>query len=184
MSNIFSFRCIKSRLTSGSRRDCAPKESGHSPEDPETGSQNTEHPLAKRLKFPANSDGRRGGQRSQAEQDESNPDFQQRPPTKGKLWNEGEPPLPRSFAGQQTQAQAQAQTPQRNTLQGTRPSERSNQNKSSGGRSAEAKAPSVTEMIKQLETRPISQKQLIKEVQGIYTGFIMVEMKYIEVNLA
>lgn len=39
-------------------------------------------------------------------------------------------------------------------------------------------------MIKQPETRPISQEQLVAEVKGIYAGLIMVETKCIEVDNA
>jgi hypothetical protein len=40
----------------------------------------------------------------------------------------------------------------------------------------------VTEIIKQPETRPISQKQLVAEVKGIYAGLVSVESKCIEVD--
>lgn len=43
---------------------------------------------------------------------------------------------------------------------------------------------SVTTMIKQSETRPISQEQLVAEVKGIYAGLVMVESKCIEVDSA
>lgn len=39
-------------------------------------------------------------------------------------------------------------------------------------------------MIKQPETRPISQEQLVAEVKGIYAGLVMVESKCIEVDSA
>lgn len=39
-------------------------------------------------------------------------------------------------------------------------------------------------MIKQPETRPISQEQLVAEVKGIYAGLVMVESKCIEVDTA
>ncbi|KAK1503898.1 uncharacterized protein CCOS01_16973 [Colletotrichum costaricense] len=39
-------------------------------------------------------------------------------------------------------------------------------------------------LIKQLETRPISQEQLVAEVKGIYAGLVMVESKCIEVDNA
>ncbi|KAK1980232.1 hypothetical protein LZ30DRAFT_135630 [Colletotrichum cereale] len=39
-------------------------------------------------------------------------------------------------------------------------------------------------MIKQPETRPISQEQLVAEVKGIYAGLVMVESKCIEVDEA
>ncbi|KAI1456823.1 hypothetical protein F4805DRAFT_467842 [Annulohypoxylon moriforme] len=41
-----------------------------------------------------------------------------------------------------------------------------------------------TKLIKQPETRPISQEQLIAEVKGIYAGLVMVESKCIEVDNA
>ncbi|KAL2257684.1 hypothetical protein VTK26DRAFT_9311 [Humicola hyalothermophila] len=41
-----------------------------------------------------------------------------------------------------------------------------------------------TEIIKQPETRPISQEQLVAEVKGIYAGLVMVESKCIEVDNA
>ncbi|KAK4171746.1 hypothetical protein QBC36DRAFT_339369, partial [Triangularia setosa] len=41
-----------------------------------------------------------------------------------------------------------------------------------------------TELIKQPETRPISQDQLVAEVKGIYAGLVMVESKCIEIDNA
>ncbi|EHK45849.1 hypothetical protein TRIATDRAFT_132043 [Trichoderma atroviride IMI 206040] len=43
---------------------------------------------------------------------------------------------------------------------------------------------SVSQMIRQPETRPISQEQLVAEVKGIYAGLVMVESKCIEVDNA
>ncbi|RYP60495.1 hypothetical protein DL771_010497 [Monosporascus sp. 5C6A] len=42
----------------------------------------------------------------------------------------------------------------------------------------------TTKLIKQPETRPISQDQLVAEVKGIYAGLVMVESKCIEVDNA
>ncbi|PTB49370.1 hypothetical protein M431DRAFT_272536 [Trichoderma harzianum CBS 226.95] len=42
--------------------------------------------------------------------------------------------------------------------------------------------PSVSQLIRQPETRPISQEQLVAEVKGIYAGLVMVESKCIEVD--
>lgn len=42
----------------------------------------------------------------------------------------------------------------------------------------------MSPMIKQPETRPISQEQLVAEVKGIYAGLVMVESKCIEVDSA
>lgn len=44
--------------------------------------------------------------------------------------------------------------------------------------------PDVEVMIKEPETKPISQEQLIAEVKGIYAGLVMVESKCIEVDNA
>ncbi|KAK5991255.1 EST/SMG-like 1-like protein [Cladobotryum mycophilum] len=44
--------------------------------------------------------------------------------------------------------------------------------------------PSVMQMIRQPDTRPISQEQLVAEVKGIYAGLVMVENKCIEVDNA
>ena len=37
-------------------------------------------------------------------------------------------------------------------------------------------------MLLQPETRPISYKQLVVEVKGIYAGLVMVEVKYIHID--
>ncbi|KAI6503206.1 hypothetical protein MCOR10_011814 [Pyricularia oryzae] len=42
----------------------------------------------------------------------------------------------------------------------------------------------VNELVKQPETRPIGQEQLVAEVKGIYAGLVMVENKCIEVDNA
>lgn len=56
-------------------------------------------------------------------------------------------------------------------------------------RSAPTEEPSsedepIAPLIKQPETRPISQEQLVAEVKGIYAGLVMVESKCIEVDNA
>ncbi|EWY95545.1 hypothetical protein FOYG_04565 [Fusarium oxysporum NRRL 32931] len=43
---------------------------------------------------------------------------------------------------------------------------------------------SISKMMRQPETRPISQDQLVAEVKGIYAGLVMVETKCIEVDNA
>lgn len=48
----------------------------------------------------------------------------------------------------------------------------------------DSKPVKVTEMVKQPETRPISQEQLVAEVKGIYAGLVMVESKCIDVDNA
>ncbi|KAI0203241.1 hypothetical protein F4808DRAFT_36463 [Astrocystis sublimbata] len=75
------------------------------------------------------------------------------------------------------------------------PSPSASRTKPSSSRPAKAQvAPRVSEppeddsevrrMIKQPETRPISQEQLVAEVKGIYAGLMMVEAKCIEVDNA
>ncbi|KAH7009083.1 uncharacterized protein B0I36DRAFT_426187 [Microdochium trichocladiopsis] len=51
-------------------------------------------------------------------------------------------------------------------------------------RVAEPLPAAVEKPFKQLETRPISQDQLVAEVKGIYAGLVMVESKCIEVDNA
>lgn len=84
-------------------------------------------------------------------------------PVKGRLWTEGEPPLPRL----------------------SRRLSRRRQCRSLGGAGMEGKEedlPSATNMIKQPEARPISQEQLVAEVKGIYAGLAMVEARCIEID--
>lgn len=66
-----------------------------------------------------------------------------------------------------------------------------NKGKTSEGRSRPARMEDfsveeepATPLIKQPETRPISQEQLVAEVKGIYAGLVMVESKCIEVDNA
>lgn len=59
----------------------------------------------------------------------------------------------------------------------------SHTSRQSGSRPAR-EATSTVELIKQPETQPISQEQLVAEVKGIYAGLVMVENKCIEVDKA
>lgn len=52
------------------------------------------------------------------------------------------------------------------------------------GQKEEEYGPSVTHMIQQPQTQPISQEQLVAEVKGIYAGVVMVESKCIQVDKA
>lgn len=97
-------------------------------------------------------------------------DSMTRPAPKGRLWREGDPPIT---------TRAAAAPP----IQQTPRASRRHANKSIG-QEAEQEDPSVTHMIKQPETRPISQEQLVAEVKGIYAGLVMVESKCIEVDSA
>lgn len=107
--------------------------------------------------------------------DDNRGEFDRGPQPKGsKLWAPGEDPIRpqshdksnvasnhrfRSFSGSQPKAQRQNQTPIH-------------------------VEDDPAELIKQPETRPISQEQLVTEVKGIYAGLVMVESKCIEVDHA
>ncbi|KAF4870055.1 Telomerase-binding protein EST1A [Colletotrichum siamense] len=89
-------------------------------------------------------------------------EFRREPTQKaGKLWSPEEEPLKR-----------------KDNTESPRPSTT---------RSFEPRSPEVDQtevLIKQPETRPISQEQLVAEVKGIYAGLVMVESKCIEVDNA
>ncbi|KAI1259533.1 hypothetical protein F5Y18DRAFT_293654 [Xylariaceae sp. FL1019] len=86
------------------------------------------------------------------------PDFSKRGPQQGKLWNpEQDTPPPRNVSSRQSKSQShQKREEDQDPLR----------------------------LIKQPETRPISQEQLVAEVKGIYAGLVMVESKCIEVDNA
>ncbi|KAI1417371.1 hypothetical protein F5Y13DRAFT_152634 [Hypoxylon sp. FL1857] len=94
----------------------------------------------------------------------NDPDFR-RAPQPGKLWSPDE---------------AASSSPR--PMQPSRPSRNLSQPKSRP-ETVEDESES-TRLIKQPETRPISQEQLIAEVKGIYAGLVMVESKCIEVDNA
>lgn len=88
-------------------------------------------------------------------------DFGRPTPRGRRLWQEGDPPI-------------RPAAPQPAQKQGPRQSRRNNPNRStSQSQPAEEEDPSVTQMLKQPETRPISQEQLVAEVKGIYAGLVM-----------
>lgn len=172
-------------MTFEQSRSRAAREGGgrsREPEDPEVAEQ---EPPNKRVKSPENSEG--GHQRNQ-EQSAPEPttipsiEFPLRPAPRpaARLWQEGDPPLTRS------DAPPQAQTHQHNqhTQQHARHSRRNQSNRSGGARSVEQEDPSVSVMIKEPATSPISQEQLVREVKGIYAGLVLVETKCIEVDSA
>ncbi|KAK2005450.1 hypothetical protein LZ32DRAFT_176186 [Colletotrichum eremochloae] len=89
----------------------------------------------------------------------------------GKLWDpDGDPPAASRRPDPRQRERETAASPRASTP----------------GRSFEQRSPEIdTEtMIKQPETRPISQEQLVAEVKGIYAGLVMVESKCIEVDNA
>ncbi|PSR90756.1 hypothetical protein BD289DRAFT_430456 [Coniella lustricola] len=93
--------------------------------------------------------------------------------SKGKLWHDGDPGLPRSAAGRHA-AQPRASRPP-----GRRP-------KATPVPPAADESDDlvVSSMLPQPETRSITQEQLVAEVKGIYAGLVMVESKCIEVDSA
>ncbi|KAI1309624.1 hypothetical protein F5Y03DRAFT_67500 [Xylaria venustula] len=94
------------------------------------------------------------------------PDFRRRGPQQGKLWDPEEDP---------------SSSPYKAKTNSSKP------NRSSGTpRRVEATEEDgeALRLIKEPETRPISQEQLVAEVKGIYAGLMMVESKCIEVDNA
>ncbi|RYP59214.1 hypothetical protein DL771_010962 [Monosporascus sp. 5C6A] len=116
-------------------------------------------PSSKRLKSPdARPKSSSPPRRSRVRQD---PDFR-RSPHAGKLWNpyNASPPT-QKLARQRLQPRHQI-TPDKSDVVDP--------------------DGETTKLIKQPETRPISQDQLVAEVKGIYAGLVMVESKCIEVD--
>ncbi|CAN8100461.1 unnamed protein product [Discula destructiva] len=147
------------------------------------GGGNAEQPAAKRLKSPAASlkadDDDERSHHTPARLDECTPDAYTRPAAKakGRLWAEGEPALLRkSGTANAAQPTPKHTTRARRQQGGSRPV--------ASQQAAEDEDPSVHVMIKQPDTRPISQEQLVAEVKGIYAGLVMVESKCIEVDSA
>lgn len=142
----------------------------------------TAEPARKRLKSPTTSVNEGDGQTRETTSrvDESTSDFPARPSAKakGRLWTEGEPPLPRNTTASQSLPRHHPPRSAGRRQQGGRPREQPQQQQE------EEEDPSVSVMIKQPETRPISQEQLVAEVKGIYAGLVMVESKCIEVDSA
>lgn len=138
-------------------------------------------PARKRLKSPTNSVNEADGQTRDTTSriDESTSDFPARPSAKakGRLWTEGEPPLPRNSAVSQALPKNHLPRSAARRQQVVKSREQLQQQE-------EEEDPSVSVMIKQPETRPISQEQLVAEVKGIYAGLVMVESKCIEVDSA
>ena len=94
-------------------------------------------------------------------------------PGKGKLWNPDEdhaPPRPGSYDRANVAVNHRLRLASSQHSRPRQPPRPSDDNS--------------TELIKQPETRPISQEQLVAEVKGIYAGLVMVENKCIEVDNA
>lgn len=185
-------------LTSKLNREAPPATPSREPDADDIGAQSEQHespvamrrsadnaadnaePARKKLKSPTTSlnEGDIQARETNSRVDESTSDFPVRPSTKakGRLWTEGEPPLPRNATASQPAAKHH---PPRST--GRRPAGRPRE-QSQQQQEDEPEDPSVSVMIKQPVTRPISQEQLVAEVKGIYAGLVMVESKCIEVD--
>ncbi|KAI8951791.1 hypothetical protein F4801DRAFT_263135 [Xylaria longipes] len=110
---------------------------------------------------------RRSRARPQQNTAPHDPDFLRRGPQQGKLWNpedDSSPSVSRTKPSSSKPTKSQA-TPRRSEPPPEEDSE-------------------ALRLIKQPETRPISQEQLVAEVKGIYAGLMMVESKCIEVDNA
>ncbi|KAK0639170.1 hypothetical protein B0T16DRAFT_449948 [Cercophora newfieldiana] len=99
---------------------------------------------------------------------------------KGRLWSPSEdatPPRPASYDKSNV-----AVTNRIRGSSGTNP----RRQPPDGAQQYSVKGPEdkSTELIKQPETRPISQEQLVAEVKGIYAGLVMMENKCVEVDTA
>ncbi|KAJ3580392.1 hypothetical protein NPX13_g173 [Xylaria arbuscula] len=114
----------------------------------------------------SNSPPRRSRARPPQNNAPADPDFLPRGPQQGKLWNPEEDPTSSPYRAKQNAAR-----PPR----GSAPPRRVD---------APEEDSETLRLIKQPETRPISQEQLVAEVKGIYAGLMMVESKCIEVDNA
>ena len=127
--------------------------------------------------------------------DDSRGEFSRGTTQKGRLWApEDEPPKSRHqsqdkanvagnagrrpFSGTQPKGQRQTQNQTQNQTQ----SQNQQSQLASTHSSSHVDDDDTAELIKQPETRPISQEQLVTEVKGIYAGLVMVESKCIEVD--
>ncbi|KAF7557653.1 hypothetical protein G7046_g6002 [Stylonectria norvegica] len=118
--------------------------------------------------------------RSRARQPERDRGHTHKNVTGRQLWNPEDGPPVKGLQGRSVPLPAVAN--QRHT-----PSTKSNRSQPSiqSSRSQPPEDdPSTSEMVRQPETRPISQDQLVAEVKGIYAGLVMVETKCIEVDNA
>ncbi|KAK3693628.1 hypothetical protein B0T22DRAFT_45602 [Podospora appendiculata] len=116
----------------------------------------------------------------------SNPakdEFSRGPAPKGRLWSaddDSAKPRPQSYD------KSNVATNHRLRVSSGKPQRQGHQPQPSAHRTSSQ--PQVEEdaieLIKQPETRPISQEQLVAEVKGIYAGLVMVESKCIEVDNA
>ncbi|KAJ9155637.1 hypothetical protein NKR23_g1920 [Pleurostoma richardsiae] len=165
------------QLNHGALQESA-KDGPRTRQDP--GGADDDGPSAKKLKSPSGSISNGRGQdqtlhRSRArdrEPEESQVDFPRRSHPPGKIWEAGDPAPAAPARSANVPPQNLGRTPRKAAAA-----------KGTQGGSDDTDNP-TTVMIRQPETRPISQEQLVAEVKGIYAGLVMVESKCIEVDNA
>lgn len=128
---------------------------------------------------------------SSAATPDADPGFEKRPAVKGTLWSaDSQPqrhrPVDRANIAAAHRARLATNLPPRSPRAG-QPPPGGGGGSGGGGAGGAYGLPSedtTSGLIKQPETRPISQEQLVAEVKGIYAGLVMVESKCIEVDNA
>ncbi|TRX98621.1 hypothetical protein FHL15_000695 [Xylaria flabelliformis] len=142
---------------------------GGADEGSSSASKTRKSPVTSPTKKPrarSNSPPKRSRARPQQNTTPHDPDFLRRGPQLGKLWNPEDDSSPSANRARP-------------------PSSKPSRSQATPGRSEPPEEDSeALRLIKQPETRPISQEQLVAEVKGIYAGLMMVESKCIEVDNA
>ncbi|KAK3383417.1 hypothetical protein B0T24DRAFT_566133 [Lasiosphaeria ovina] len=109
-------------------------------------------------------------------------DFKRGPPPKGRLWSpddDAQTTRPPSYDKSNVATNHRLRV---SSIPGPRSQRSTHQSQASSLRTPANVEEDSTELIKQPETRPISQEQLVAEVKGIYAGLVLVESKCIEVD--
>ncbi|KAK0613123.1 hypothetical protein B0T17DRAFT_399017 [Bombardia bombarda] len=129
--------------------------------------------------------------------DETRADFDRGPLQKGRLWNPDDDstrPRPHSYdqsnvatnhrlrVSSATHTKLPRQAQQARQAQQTQQVQQAQPAQATANRAPTFAVDDTARLIKQPETRPISQEQLVAEVKGIYAGLVMVENKCVEVD--
>ncbi|ELQ35978.1 hypothetical protein OOU_Y34scaffold00674g1, partial [Pyricularia oryzae Y34] len=128
-------------------------------------------------------------QRSRAKGPATDPNhgFDPVPRARKPLWQDGTPGMTKQQAAVgalTTHSRGTTTNNARLTPVSGQPRRASSSKGGSGGSDATGEIDEVNKLVKQPETRPIGQEQLVAEVKGIYAGLVMVENKCIEVDNA
>ncbi|KAI6265283.1 hypothetical protein MCOR27_011457 [Pyricularia oryzae] len=128
-------------------------------------------------------------QRSRAKGPATDPNhgFDPVPRARKPLWQDGTPGMTKQQAAVgalTTHSRGTTTNNARLTPVPGQPRRASSSKGGSGGSDATGEIDEVNKLVKQPETRPIGQEQLVAEVKGIYAGLVMVENKCIEVDNA